>query len=138
MGRVCVEVQDLICIKCERDKPNTEFSFRSVSKGLRHYTCKACHRALSRVSHLKRTFSISQDQYNMMLRDQDGCCALCGGPETQDKNLAVDHCHSSGTVRALLCQACNTGMGKLREDPELIRAAADYVEEHLGAMILNA
>jgi hypothetical protein len=50
----------------------------------------------------------------------------------------VDHCHITGRVRALLCQACNTGIGKLKEDPALIRKSADYVEVQLGMRVLGA
>ena len=58
---------------------------------------------------------------------QDGLCALCDLPM---KNTYIDHDHNTGKLRALLCSNCNTGLGKLRDDPQLMRKAADYVERH--------
>ena len=53
-------------------------------------------------------------------------CALCGTEE----GLVVDHCHDTGKLREPLCQSCNKGLGFLRDDPALLRAAAEYVERH--------
>jgi hypothetical protein len=61
------------------------------------------------------------------LRGQRGNrCALCGGPDPGH----VDHEHASGRVRALLCERCNLGLGQFKDDPDVLRAAADYVERH--------
>jgi len=62
-----------------------------------------------------------------------GLCDLCGQPPTGVKKngrprvLAIDHCHTSGEFRGLLCTACNLGLGMFRDDPDLMRRAADYV-----------
>lgn len=42
----------------------------------------------------------------------------------------MDHCHDSSRIRGLLCHTCNSGIGKLRDNPELLRKAADYLERH--------
>lgn len=90
--------------------------------------------------HLKKRYGITADQYRSMWDAQGGCCAICGNPEkTMDprfkgiRRLAVDHCHKTGKVRGLLCYLCNNGMGKLGEDPRVLRAAADYLERHNAA-----
>lgn len=86
--------------------------------------------------YLKKAFGITIEQYDVMLLRQKGVCAICSRPETAKhqngkiKYLSVDHCHTTGKVRALLCGLCNTGIGKLRHSPELLRKAANYVEEH--------
>lgn len=61
-------------------------------------------------------------------------CAICRQPETNIdrrtgalKRLAVDHCYASGVVRGLLCFNCNTAIGKMGDDPERLRLAADYL-----------
>ncbi|SFF46060.1 Recombination endonuclease VII [Blastococcus tunisiensis] len=61
-----------------------------------------------------------------MLRDQDGLCAICRVAPA----VHVDHDHETGAVRALLCFNCNGGLGQFRDDPDVLRAAADYVAFH--------
>ena len=80
-------------------------------------------------------FGITLAQYNQMLSDQRGVCAICGEEETvhsnarqgRKKSLAVDHDHQTGRVRGLLCSRCNTGIGWFRETPELLTRAAAYL-----------
>lgn len=62
---------------------------------------------------------------------QKGCCALCG-TDTPGGNgdFAVDHDHETGIVRKLLCFNCNIGIGKFRDNPELLRKAAEYLESY--------
>lgn len=52
-------------------------------------------------------------------------CAIC---RAADERLFVDHCHKTNRFRGLLCHTCNTGIGQLGDDPELLRAAANYLE----------
>jgi hypothetical protein len=64
--------------------------------------------------------------YDAMLALQNGVCAIC--KSVSDRNLAVDHCHETGTVRGLLCRSCNIGLGNFRDNPHSLRTAADHVE----------
>lgn len=81
-------------------------------------------------------YGINREEYVRMFDAQHGLCALCNRPETDlDKNggvkaLAVDHDHATKKVRALLCQTCNTGLGKFKDDPKLLQAAIDYLAKH--------
>lgn len=81
----------------------------------------------SRKSRLKKTWGLTLGQYDEMVDAQMGRCHLCHRPPTRN-NLAVDHDHVTGRVRMLLCDPCNLGIGSLRDDPELLRRAADYIE----------
>jgi hypothetical protein len=81
---------------------------------------------------LKRMFGLTVEQYDAMFAEQKGCCAICGQREThiirgRKLSLAVDHCHSAGHVRGLLCSKCNTGLGSFRDDPVLLQAAIEYL-----------
>lgn len=72
-----------------------------------------------------------------MLEQQDYCCAICRLTETKARAsvvmaLAVDHNHRTGKVRGLLCNACNLSIGKMRDDPTRLRAAATYLEKYNG------
>lgn len=93
------------------------------------------HIAASRRYHLKTKFGLSLDDFDQKLREQGGLCAVCRQPETtirrgERKSLDVDHNHTTGKVRGLLCSACNTALGLLREDPLRIRALAVYIEHY--------
>lgn len=63
-----------------------------------------------------------------MSAEQGGVCAICGGTNPSGHRLAVDHDHETRRVRGLLCHACNAGIGKLRDSPDLLRKAIDYLE----------
>ena len=83
--------------------------------------------------HLKHSFGISVDDYETLLLKYGGVCAVCKMPETHirrgsGKSLDVDHDHSTGMIRGLLCSACNSSLGLLREDSKRIRALAEYIE----------
>ena len=84
---------------------------------------------------LRDSFGLSLDEYEKMLKTQNGKCAICNQPETHQRNgklkaLAVDHNHKSGAIRGLLCSDCNTGIGKLKDDPSILRLAAQYLKYH--------
>lgn len=76
---------------------------------------------------LRKNYGISLAEYGEMLAAQGGVCAICAASPS-DRELAVDHDHETGVVRALLCGPCNRSLGLLKEDPTILRRAADYVE----------
>lgn len=81
--------------------------------------------------HLQNQYGITEEDYELMLKRQDGKCAICSTdtPTGKWKRFAVDHCHITGIVRGLLCNECNRGMGLLRDNSELLRKAANYLDE---------
>lgn len=84
---------------------------------------------------LATKYGITIDEYMAMLEAQQGLCVVCGQPPQEDgikaaSRLHVDHDHVTGKVRALLCNSCNNGIGRFRDDPALLRAAAEYIERH--------
>lgn len=86
---------------------------------------------------LKKDFGITLAEYNSMYEKQGGLCAICGKPEVivdkrtgKARRMAVDHHHKSGTVRKLLCTRCNQGIGNLKEDPEILKRALEYLKQH--------
>ena len=95
------------------------------------------YRIKSREAHLKKEYGISYTQYINMFDEQSGLCAICYKPEvTIEKRtgriraLAVDHDHSTGKIRALLCYCCNKGIGYLKENQDIIKNASLYLERH--------
>jgi hypothetical protein len=81
---------------------------------------------------LKKQYGITLDQWESMYEAQGGVCAICKSCEDEKSqrysNLAVDHCHATGLVRGLLCNACNRAIGFFGDDPKALRSAADYLE----------
>ncbi len=105
--------------------------------------CKNHTNGYRRDSTLRRVYGITEAQYDAMLAAQGGVCALCGKPPKpggvrSSSRLHVDHDHAccpgkkacGKCVRALLCSQCNRGIGCLKDDPALMRRAADYIERH--------
>lgn len=85
-----------------------------------------------------RRYGITLEQHDAMLAEQNGLCAICGAAPDPNgvraaSRLHIDHDHSSGQVRALLCLTCNQGIGYFRDDPVLLHAAAVYVWRWRGA-----
>lgn len=86
-------------------------------------------RGIGRKSLLKRRFGITPQDYDAMLKAQGGVCAICGTADPSPWEwLCVDHCHSTNTVRGLLCAHCNNMLGHARDKPETLRAAISYLE----------
>lgn len=82
---------------------------------------------------------ISPAEYDRLFIRQEASCAICMHMEWAERNgrvfdLAVDHDHHTGNLRGLLCGKCNIGLGFFRDEPQLLRRAADYIEKHMGAL----
>lgn len=90
---------------------------------------------LYRDKYLRRDFGITLEEYQRRFEEQGGVCAICRQPEVSKRNgktkqMAVDHDHVTGAVRALLCNGCNPMIGYAKDRPEVLRAAAEYLERH--------
>lgn len=85
---------------------------------------KPVQKAKARAGDMRRNYGLSLTEYLLIEGDQDGLCAICGDRVATH----VDHDHRNGFVRALLCLTCNSGLGQFRDRPDLLRAAADYLE----------
>jgi RNase P subunit RPR2 len=136
------------CSKCHEVKSLMVFNRSAKSKDGYQWFCKECAKVynkkryvydaeLSRMKHLKRTYGLTSEEYQELFTLQNGACAAWGQPETandprtkQIKNLQVDHCHTTGKVKALLCKECNNALGLLHDDPTRIRLLLQYAELH--------
>lgn len=76
---------------------------------------------------LRKKYGFEQEDYTKLFAAQKGQCAICNCIQVDP--LCVDHNHKTGKVRGLLCHACNLGIGKFNDDPELIERAILYLEE---------
>jgi len=128
-----------VCTKCEVEKPLDSFNKRKDSKDGLQYFCKECKEVLHKETycpdkaanlHLKRTYGITLAEYDTMLEQQGGCCKVCGTTDSGGKGrFHVDHNHTTGKVRGLLCNGCNIGIGHLKDSPDVLLKAAAYLLE---------
>jgi hypothetical protein len=96
-------------------------------------TCRTCLRAAVRNSSRIALYGIGSAQFDQIMAAQGGACALCGmqlDGESKKTTAHVDHCHSTGKVRGILCHQCNVLLGNARESPALLAAAITYLEAH--------
>lgn len=131
------------CTNCCEIKSYSEFHFNARQEV--PSMCGNCSNKKARDKHksnpdterdrnLKRKYGISLEEYNSLLSKQKGVCLLCNKPERSRSkhgkmnSLAVHHCHRTGKILGLCCFSCNSLMGYFKDDPELLRKAADICE----------
>jgi hypothetical protein len=123
------------CPDCGETKALDEFPRNKNSKDGRHTYCKPCHNARGKETyerlyggtrhyHLRRRYGIGADEFDELVRQQGGVCAICGRENPEH----VDHDHDTGEVRGILCFNCNGGLGQFRDSIDALRAAASYLE----------
>lgn len=81
--------------------------------------------------HLRNTYGITLDEYNALLTVQNNKCAGCGtdSEKAQRNKLYVDHCHSTGKIRGLLCQQCNTALGMVKDNINTLSSLISYLKQ---------
>lgn len=91
--------------------------------------CKNIAKGSARRSRMKNLYHITEKEYQEMYEKQHGSCALpsCGKPATD-----IDHCHVLGKTRGLLCNCHNKAIGAFSDNPNLLREAAEYLENFNG------
>jgi len=78
-------------------------------------------------SRIYRRFGLDMKVYMKMLKDQQKVCAICGGVNPSGRSLYIDHCHSTGKIRGLLCGCCNSLLGFAKDRVSILRKAASYL-----------
>ena len=79
----------------------------------------------------KQRYGVTSEEYDAILKDQDGCCAICGSDNPRHKTKSefdLDHCHATGAIRGVLCSPCNRALGLFQDDPEVLQRAIDYLK----------
>lgn len=119
----------------ERDKRASDPNYRVVKNAVaRRYNRtpngKRNQIARNRRASLRFNHGMDLDEYDRRVLEQGGVCAICGRSSESQRYgcLAVDHDHKTGLLRELLCDPCNLGLGKFKDDPQLLDAAAAYLQ----------
>ena len=137
------------CPVCKTWKPLDEFFNLKKSKDGKGYRCKKCDKEVRAISRSKspktqegyrrrkiaRDHGITMDDYDRMIKEQGGKCAICGTTNphgegsvaTYLKYLSIDHNHETGEIRGLLCNKCNRGIGLLQDDIIILQKAINYL-----------
>lgn len=144
----------ILCTKCGQQRPTSDYS--PSRQHLKRSQCRDCMReyqnkwrkenthrlsAASRRSKRKRTlrkYGAPTDDYDELLIQQDGVCAIC--KQEFDGQLTIDHDHAaeeSKSYRGLLCPQCNKGLGCFSDDVECLRTAAAYLEGRVPNVLLQ-
>jgi hypothetical protein len=152
-----------VCRDCGVSKAIDEFRTNSKTTNYRRPECRVCqnqqtvmyhkrrvaedpdgyaaHRdAVTHRSWLKQKYGITPEDYETMLINQSYACAICQERETHRKGssrFAVDHDHITGEVRGLLCDGCNVGLGRFKDDPMLLQSATQYLTNHLADQVMT-
>lgn len=123
------------CVECNniraRERWNREPGYKDkwLAKRRLAYATEG-GREYRREHNLKAHYGMTQAEFDRMLREQGYSCAICDIEQWQTKNFHVDHDHSTGRVRALLCGHCNRGLGAFQDSPQIAEKAAVYLRKH--------
>lgn len=116
---------------CTDCKSTTRTTIRVTARVRLCATCARARqdkaRARARASTRERVYGLTPEQYRLILTLQDGRCYICRVATGARKALAVDHSHTTGLVRGLLCGPCNQFIGRLGDDPEVGQRIRDYL-----------
>ena len=91
--------------------------------------CKQYRRdqELKHLSHVRIKYDLSSEEYTRLVLAQNGVCAVCGKTTPGQRNLDVDHDHTTGEIRGLLCRKCNTALGLFQENSLITDKATVYL-----------
>ncbi len=123
------------CTSCQRKRANErrkELRKLNRSKKERKYLVSKDDPTYARRMMLMSEYKITLDEYEELLKKQDYVCAICGNKETRVVNgnvrsLCVDHCHTTGKVRGLLCTNCNLFIGNSKDSPKYLLEGIKYL-----------
>jgi hypothetical protein len=74
-------------------------------------------------------YNLTSEQYNLMVKNQNECCAICNTKMIGPREPAIDHCHNTGQVRGLLCSSCNIALGHMKDDINRLENAIAYLKK---------
>lgn len=134
-----------LCIKCNKKKPLSAFHNKKAAKDGKQSRCKECNSKSARTwqaenpdkfrknwekqygSRKKRAakYGLTIEEFDLMTETSKGLCKICSNPPK--KWLVIDHCHTTGKVRGLLCESCNLGLGIFKDNPILLQNAIKYL-----------
>ena len=133
------------CSRCEVDQPLSNYHIDRRSSKPRSY-CKSCQNEMNRewrrknaekvkeankryalTYKLKNKYGLTEEEYEKALSASKGKCQIC----CKKRKLFIDHCHTTGKFRGLLCSQCNSALGMMEDSPDRLKAAQEYLQDHI-------
>jgi hypothetical protein len=136
------------CQKCKIVKSGNEFHNNKSSPDGKNGRCKECRKLVTPEERerdnkrrretmkgqkfvLKKLFNMTMDDYNFLLENQKGCCAICDRHYTKfNKRMPLDHDHKTNKPRGILCDSCNIGLGIFNDDPIYLNKLVQYLNKY--------
>ena len=139
-----------VCTRCKIEQPITNF-YVANSKAHKNNPvagykcrCKKCvlltnqeyyktekgYKKIIEKSWKENGIIITIEEYDILLESQGGGCAICGATSNSNgTRLCVDHCHTTGSIRGILCHNCNTTLGRVNDDIRVLQKCIDYLND---------
>ena len=120
------------CATCMEWKPPTSYNKNKQQKSGLHYACRKCSKKHVRKYNLPTKYNITIEKYDSLLAEQLSKCAICelslvDGSDKYNDRPVVDHNHSTGEVRQLLCHKCNLALGNMNDSSEYAYKLYQYL-----------
>jgi len=118
------------CSRCGQTKELDGFSKRSNRPSGVQSKCKDCEREVRRQyykthEYARRRFNLTEDQYNDLMKNEN--CQIC---DVELTKKCIDHCHSTNKIRGVLCNNCNTALGLVGDNTQILQSMIEYLQEH--------
>jgi hypothetical protein len=114
------------CPTCQLVLPLSLWNRNRASRDGYVTDCKSCRSARQRVDYLMKKYGLTPEDFGAMMKAQGGMCAIC----KTAPGAHIDHDHSTGKIRGILCINCNQGIGKLLDDIATLESAIQYLRGH--------
>lgn len=127
------DILSKICTGCYICKAVEDFPVNSKGKYGRGQKCKSCsakYMADNRDPIKEAVYKYNITEEEAIKLKAHTSCFICGLPNRKGKALCIDHCHTTGKVRGVLCDDCNTSLGKMKDSAELLQKAIDYLKQN--------
>jgi len=116
----CKKQQEQNRVGRDTDKLIEQLKAKGYTKGL-----ESVKNLRAKIWRIKQKYNLEFEIYLQLIETQGEVCAIC----KQSKKLVVDHCHTTGKVRGLLCNSCNSGLGQFQDNTGYLISAADYLKQ---------
>lgn len=137
---------NFVCCECGEEKPLNNFvpDKTGRSKFGKIGFCNQCRSMREKFSKIKRYYGISREEFLEVLEEQNGKCAICdidmetfSFENNKANTLCIDHCHTTGKFRGLICNNCNRAIGLMKDNENILLSAYKYIVHFKSGELLE-